>query len=48
MFSDIGIMQKLTTRTENGETWYYTGAYSGYFNCIIKSRDHNFSNTERI
>lgn len=39
MFSDIGIMQKLTTRTENGETWYYTGAYSGYFNCIIKSRD---------
>ncbi len=39
MFSDIGIMQKLSTRLENGETWYYTGAYSGYFNCIIKSRD---------
>ncbi len=39
MFSDIGIMQKLTARVENGETWYYTGAYSGYFNCIIKSRD---------
>lgn len=39
MFSDIGIMQKLTTRVEEGETWYYTGAYSGYFNCIIKSRD---------
>lgn len=39
MFSDIGIMQKLTRRVENGETWYYTGAYSGYFNCIIKSRD---------
>lgn len=39
MWSDIGIMQKLTTRVENGETWYYTGAYSGNFNCIIKSRD---------
>ncbi|MGN1345770.1 MAG: hypothetical protein ACI4V1_03230 [Eubacteriales bacterium] len=39
MWSDIGIMQKLSTREENGETWYYTGAYSGNFNCIIKSRD---------
>ena len=39
MFSDIGIMQKLSTRVENGETWYYTGAYSGHFNCVIKSRD---------
>ena len=39
LWSDIGIMQKLTTREENGETWYYTGAYSGNFNCIIKSRD---------
>ena len=39
MWSDIGIMQKLSSRTENGETWYYTGAYSGNFNCIIKSRD---------
>ena len=39
MFSDIGIMQKLTSRVEDGETWYYTGAYSGYLNCIIKSRD---------
>ena len=39
MWSDIGIMQKLSTRVENGETWYYTGAYSGNFNCIIKSRD---------
>lgn len=39
LWSDIGIMQKLTTRVENGETWYYTGAYSGNFNCIIKSRD---------
>lgn len=39
MFSDIGIMQKLTAREEDGETWYYTGAYSGYFNCVIKSRD---------
>lgn len=39
MFSDIGIMQKITTRVENGVTYYYTGAYSGYFNCIIKSSD---------
>lgn len=39
MFSDIGIMQKITAHIENGETWYYTGAYSGHFNCIIKSRD---------
>ncbi len=39
MFSDIGIMQKITTRVENGVTYYYTGAYSGYFNCIIKSCD---------
>lgn len=38
-FSDIGIMQKLTSREENGEIYYYTGAYSGYFNCIIKSKD---------
>ncbi len=39
LWSDIGIMQKLTSREEDGETWYYTGAYSGNFNCIIKSRD---------
>lgn len=39
MFSDIGIMQKLSTRTENGVTYYYTGAYSGDFTCIIKSTD---------
>ena len=38
-FSDIGIMQKLSTRVENGETYYYTGAYSGNFTCIIKSKD---------
>ena len=38
-YSDIGIMQKLSTRVENGETYYYTGAYSGDFTCIIKSRD---------
>ena len=36
---DIGIMQKLSRRTENGIVCYYTGAYSGNFNCIIKSRD---------
>lgn len=39
MYSDIGIMQKFTTRIENGETWYYTGTYSGDFNAIIRSRD---------
>ncbi|MGN1410490.1 MAG: hypothetical protein ACI4XJ_10000, partial [Eubacteriales bacterium] len=39
MYSDIGIMQKLSSRVEMGEKWYYTGTYSGDFNCIIKSRD---------
>lgn len=39
MYSDIGIMQKLSVRTENSEKVYYTGAYSGDFTCIIKSRD---------
>lgn len=39
MYSDIGIMQKFTSRTENGERYFYTGTYSGDFNCLIKSRD---------
>ena len=39
MWSDIGIMQKLSTRMENGDLYYYAGAYSGNFNCIIKSKD---------
>ncbi len=39
MYSDIGIMQKLSTRVEDGVTCYYTGCYSGDFNAIIKSRD---------
>lgn len=39
MFSDIGIMQKLSMRVENGEKWYYTGMYSGFLNAVIKSRD---------
>ena len=39
MYSDIGIMQKFTSRLENGERWYYTGTYSGDFTAIIKSRD---------
>lgn len=38
-YSDIGIMQKLSARVENGETYYYSGAYSGDWTCIIKSRD---------
>lgn len=37
--SGIGIMQKITTRIENGETWFYTGTYAAEFNCIIKSKD---------
>ena len=46
MFADIGIMQKLSTHVEHGKTVYYTGAYSGYFNCIIKSSD--FINWEYV
>lgn len=38
-FEDIGIMQKFNPRVENGETYYYTGAYSGYLTFIIKTRD---------
>lgn len=39
MYADIGMMQKISSREENGETYYYTGAYSGDFTCIIKSKD---------
>lgn len=39
MFSDIGIMQKLSSRVENGVKYYYSGMYSGDFNCVIKSSD---------
>lgn len=39
MFSDIGIMQKTSGRIENGVYYFYSGAYSGDFNCIIKSSD---------
>lgn len=39
MYADIGVMQKTSTRVENGETYYYTGAYCGTFTCIIKSKD---------
>ncbi len=39
MYADIGIMQKLSSREENGKTYYYSGAYSGDFTCIIKSCD---------
>lgn len=39
MYSDIGIMQKLSSRVENGEGYYYTGTYSGDFTAIIKSKD---------
>ncbi len=46
MYSDIGIMQKLSSREENGKTYYYTGAYSGHFTCIIKSCD--FINWEYV
>ncbi|MBQ9921100.1 MAG: YgjV family protein, partial [Clostridia bacterium] len=39
MYSDIGIMQKMSFREENGERYCYSGAYSGDFTCIIKSKD---------
>lgn len=39
MYSDIGIMQKLSSREENGKLYYYTGTYSGDFTAIIKSED---------
>lgn len=39
MFIDTGIMQKVTTRMENGTKYFYTGLYNGNFNCIIKSSD---------
>ncbi len=39
MYSDIGIMQKLSSRMENGIRYYYSGTYSGDFTCIIKSKD---------
>ncbi len=39
MYSDIGIMQKLSSKVENGKIYYYTGTYSGDFSCIIKSDD---------
>lgn len=39
MYSDIGIMQKLSSRIENGETYYYSGTYSGDFTAIIRSKD---------
>ncbi|MBE6651261.1 MAG: hypothetical protein E7613_08105 [Ruminococcaceae bacterium] len=32
-------MQKLSSRMEKGEKYYYTGTYSGDFTAIIKSRD---------
>lgn len=38
-FVDIGIMQKTSTRIEDGKKYYYSGAYSGNFTCIIKSTD---------
>ncbi len=39
MYSDIGIMQKTSSRVENGVTYYYSGTYSGDFTCVIKSAD---------
>ena len=35
----IGIMPRLSTREEKGITYYYTGLFYGWFNCIIKSKD---------
>ena len=39
MYSDIGIMQKLSCRTEKGIPYFYSGTYSGDFTAIIKSAD---------
>ncbi len=39
MYSDIGIMQKMSSRMENGQRYYYTGTYSGDFTCVIRSTD---------
>lgn len=39
MYSDIGIMQKLSSRIENGKKYFYSGTYSGDFTAIIKSED---------
>lgn len=39
MSSDIGIMQKLSARSESGTVYYYSGCYNKSFNCIIKSSD---------
>lgn len=39
MFADIGIMQGVTKRVENGVEYYYTGIYSGAFTAIAKSCD---------
>ena len=36
---DIGLMQKLSTRMEGSDTYYYIGCYCGPFNCILKSKD---------
>ncbi len=38
-YSDIGVMQKTSSRVENGVTYFYSGAYSGDFTCVIKSAD---------
>ena len=35
MYIDIGIMQKLTSRIENGERYYYSGAYTGDFQGFV-------------
>lgn len=37
--SDIVIMQQLTSRTENGDVYYYTGFGISGFNYIAKSKD---------
>ncbi len=39
MYSDIGIMQKQSFRTEDGKQYCYSGLYSGDFTCLIKSSD---------
>jgi hypothetical protein len=39
MSGDIGLMQKVTSITEGGVTYYYTGAYCYNFHCVVRSSD---------
>lgn len=42
MYSDIGIMQKLSERAENDVLYYYIGTCNGDFTCIIKKPESDY------